>query len=257
MDDVRAADVHLSDALTTLLPVYNEAGSIASTLREFHDTVIRRWGGTFLVCEDGSTDETPLVLSRLAQELNLTVHSGPLRKGYAGAVRNGLELADSPLVFFTDSDGQYDPNDFDSLWSAIGGCDMVIGRKVRRQERFYRSLLSRGFHILAKAFTGVQLQDMDCGFRLIRRDVIDSVLPEVESLKYSFWAEFSMIAVRKGFRVVEVPVSHRTRVNGGSSIYTWNRLPIILLLQVLGLIRLARRLNRGLVCSQPVLARVG
>jgi glycosyltransferase involved in cell wall biosynthesis len=230
--------------LTTLVPVYNEAGSIATVLRECHDAVIRRWGGQFLVCEDGSTDGTPELLAKLAPELRLTVHSGPSRKGYARAVRDGLALTDTPWVFFTDSDGQYDPLDFGRLESAIADCDMVIGRKVQRQERFYRVLLSYGFHFLARAFTDVPLKDMDCGFRLIRREVIESVLPDVRSLPYSFWAEFSIVAYRRGFRIREVPISHRARLVGSSSIYRWNKLPRILMAQALGLLRLGSRMNQ-------------
>jgi len=237
--------------LSTVVPVFNEADSIADVLRECHTAVVRRWGGLFLVCEDGSTDGTPAVLARLAPELGLTVVSGPLRKGYAGAVRDGLGIADTPLVFFTDSDGQYDPKDFDALYARVDGHDMVIGWKVQRQEKIYRSFLSRGFHVLAKALTGVPLHDMDCGFRLIRKEVIDAVLPEVRSLRYSFWAEFSILAYRKGFRILEVPVSHRSRNQGGSSIYAWNKLPKILISQVIGLLRLAYRLNRGSSTPTP------
>ena len=121
---------------------------------------------------------------------------------------------------------------------------MVIGRKVERRERYYRIFLSRGFHLLAKAFTTIPLQDIDCGFRLIRRETLERVLPEVRSLHYSFWAEFTIIAYRKGLRIDEVPVSHRPSLRGGTSIYSWNRLPRILISQVVGLLRLARRLNR-------------
>ena len=121
---------------------------------------------------------------------------------------------------------------------------MVIGRKLERRESYYRTFLSGGFHALMKAFCGVPLQDMDCGFRVIRKEVVEAVLPDVQSLPYSFWAEFSILAYRRGFRVREVPVSHRPRLHGSSTIYAWNKLPRILILQFLGLLRLARRLNR-------------
>lgn len=238
-----ASSEALPGPLTTLIPVYNEAESIASVLREFHDEILPKWGGTLLVCEDGSTDGSPELLRRLAPELELSLVSGPVRKGYSRAVRDGLSLTETPFVFFSDSDGQYDPKDFAALVTALGQNDLVIGQKVRREEPFYRTVLSRGFHALAKALTGVPLRDMDCGFRILRQDVIEEVLPEVRSLPYSFWAEFSILAYRRGFRIAEVPVSHRARLQGGSSIYTWNRLPRIIAAQVLGLLRLARRLK--------------
>jgi hypothetical protein len=105
--------------------------------------------------------------------------------------------------------------------------------------------------VLVKAFTNVPLRDMDCGFRLIRRETVKTVLPEVRSLKYSFWAEFSIVAYRKGLRIREVPVSHRPSVRGGTSIYSWDRIPRIMMLQIIGLLRLARRLNRSNGSSLP------
>ncbi|MGI0131208.1 MAG: glycosyltransferase family 2 protein [Thermoplasmata archaeon] len=230
--------------LTVFLPVYNEATSISGVLSSFYGEVVRPLRAELLVCEDGSSDGTPEVLRRVATEIPMHLVSSPARKGYGGAMSDGLRLVETPLVFIADSDGQYEPSEFWKIWNAAADYDMVIGRKVRREERFYRSLLSRGFQVLIKAFTGVPLNDMDCGFRLIRREVIAKVLPEVRSLQYSFLAEFSIVAYRKGFRILEVPVVHRARINGSTSIYSWNRLPWIIGHQVIGLLRLARRLNQ-------------
>jgi glycosyltransferase involved in cell wall biosynthesis len=231
--------------LTVFLPVYNEAGSIEGVLRSFYAEVVRPLDAQLLVCEDGSSDRSPEILEELSHEMPMKLVSSRVRKGYAGAMHDGLRRAETPLVFIADSDGQYEPSEFWKIWKAAGSYDMVIGRKVVREERFYRALLSRGFHLLIKAFTNVPLRDMDCGFRLIRREVISKVLPEVHSLRYSFLAEFSVIAYRKGFRILEVPVIHRARLTGSTSIYSWNRLPWIIFYQVLGLLRLARRLNRS------------
>jgi glycosyltransferase involved in cell wall biosynthesis len=230
--------------LTILLPVHNEAQSIGGVLQDFHNEVVQPVGAELLVCEDGSADGSKDVLKRLAKTLRMRLVFGDSRKGYARAVRDGLHQVESPLVFFADSDGQYDPRDFWKLWSQLDGNDMVIGRKVKRSEETYRTVLSQGFHILARALTGVPLRDMDCGFRLIRREVVEQVLPDVSSLKYSFWAEFSILAYRRGFRILEVPVSHRPRLNGSTSIYSWKKLPKILLVQFVGLLNLARRLTR-------------
>lgn len=241
--------------LTVLLPVFNEARTIEPVLRDLNDKVVQPYQAHLLVCEDGSSDGTAALLARLAPELGFTLESHPDRQGYAGAVRNGLSLAGSSVVFFSDSDGQYDPVDFERLWKEIGSCDMVIGRKIERQENIYRRFLSRGFHVLIKAFTNVPLQDLDCGFRLIRKDVIQAVLPQLGSLRYSFWAEFSILAYRQGFRIREVPISHRARVHGSSTIYAWNKLPRILILQFLGLLRLARRLKSSLLTTSTKTSR--
>jgi len=232
-------------SLTVFLPVYNEAATIGGILQEFYERVAVPYHAKLLVCEDGSTDDSREVLGRLAKTLPMELVVGPDRKGYDGAVRDGLKRVTSDYVFFTDSDGQYDPGEFERIWNARDSYDMVIGRKDHREEKFYRTLLSRGFHMLVKAFTSVPLRDMDCGFRLIRRETVETVLPEVHSLRYSFWAEFSIVTYRKGLRILEVPVTHRASVRGGTSIYSWNRIPRIIVLQIFGLLRLARRLNKA------------
>ncbi len=229
--------------LTVFLPVHNEADSIEHVIDAMYREVVAPTRARLLVCEDGSTDGTERVLQDLAGRYPMELRTNRARKGYADAVRDGLRTIDTPLIFFTDSDGQYYPEDFWKLAAHANDYDMVIGRKVNRDEPLHRILLSRGFHVLAKALMNVPLRDMDCGFRILKRETVDRVLPDVGSLPYSFWAEFSILAYRRGLRILEVPVSHRSRMSGTTTIYRWERLPAIVSRQALGLVRLAR-LNR-------------
>jgi glycosyltransferase involved in cell wall biosynthesis len=231
--------------LTVFLPVHNEAETIGEVLDVVYREVVVPTGAELLVCEDGSTDGTEQVLRELAQTYPMRLLAGGSRKGYADAVREGLQRIQTPLTFFADSDGQYDPRDFWRLWPHAAEYDIVVGHKVVRDEPLHRILLSRGFHVLAKMTTEVPLKDMDCGFRLVRREVVEAVLPEATTLRYSFWAEFTMIAYRKGFRILEVPITHRSRPRGTTSIYTVDRLPHIMSHQFMGLLSLGRRLRNA------------
>lgn len=236
-------------SLTVFLPVHNEADVIEEVLDTFYAKVVSPTSARLLVCEDGSTDGTGAVLDRLAAKYPMWLEKAGIRKGYAGAVRDGLASVTTPFVFFADSDGQYYPEDFWKLAPYAGEYDMVIGRKVNRDEPRHRILLSWGFHLLAKVLTDVPLNDMDCGFRILRRATIDRVLPEVGSLPYSFWAEFTILAYRRGLRIIEVPVSHRSRLRGTTSIYKPSRLPVIVSRQFMGLLALSRRLKRSQVTA--------
>lgn len=229
-------------AISILLPAYNEAQTIEAVVREFYRSVATPLRSPILVCEDGSTDGTKDVLARLARELPMDVISDSRRMGYAGGVKRGLLLTGGDAIFFSDSDGQYDPQDFWKLLNDLPEADMVIGCKVKREEPFYRTVLARGFHVLARALFGVRLRDMDCGFRIIRRSYVDAVVDSVKSLPYSFWAEFTILGSLRGFRIREVPISHRSRLVGATSIYQLERLPHIVLAQFLGLLRLRRRM---------------
>jgi len=229
--------------LTVFLPVHNEAETIREVLDVVYREVVVPTRADLLVCEDGSTDGTDEVLRELAKRYPMRLRVGGSRKGYAGAVREGLQRIQTPLTFFADSDGQYDPHDFWRLWPHAADYDIVVGRKVVRDEPFHRILLSRGFHVLAKMMTEVPLKDMDCGFRLLRKEVVEAVLPEATTLPDSFWAEFTIIAYRKGFRILEVPITHRPRPRGTTSIYTMDRLPGIMSREFVGLVALGQRLR--------------
>jgi len=230
--------------LTVLIPVHNEAEIIGSVLPQFYREIVVPTGAELLVTEDGSTDHTQRVLEGLASQYPMRLEMGGARKGYTEAVRDGLRHIRTGLVFFADSDGQYDPADFWKLWPHIRDYDMVIGRKAKRDEPRHRIVLSRGFHILAKSFTSVPLKDMDCGFRILRREVVEKVLPEVNALPYSFWAEFTIIAYHMGFRILEVPISHHNRLHGVTATYLPRRLPNIVWRQFFGITALGLRLRR-------------
>jgi len=241
-----SAEHGFRSSLSILLPVHNEADTVEQTLLSIRDQIGIPLNAELVVCEDGSTDGTDAILRRLAEKGVIRLLTDAWRKGYAGAVRDGLRHIRSDFVFFTDSDGQYDPADFWRLWPAAQACDIVIGRKVKRQEPLHRILLSRGFHVLVKALFNIPLRDIDCGFRILRREMLDDVLPEVHSLPFSFWAEFTIVAYQKGYQIMEVPVAHRPRLRGLTNIYRFERLPSIIIAQLIGIIRLRRRLSEPL-----------
>lgn len=229
--------------LSILLPVHNGADAIGQVLTECYNSVALPTGAEMLVCEDGSTDGTGRVLGTLSKTLPIRYITDSRRKGYAAAVRDGLRYVNQDVVFFSDSDGQYAPREFWRLYPHIEGHDMVVGRKVRRSESYHRVLLSRGFHALARILFETPLSDIDCGFRLMRRELIEAVLPRVRSLPYSFWAEFTILALKMGYRIKEVPITHRPRLEGITTIYTPERLPHIIWRQLLGLRELRQRMK--------------
>ena len=243
METAPSEERQIDPALTVFLPVHNEAANITNVLRSFYDGIVRQTEAEFLVCEDGSTDGTDRVLRSLAGDIPMHLVAGGQRKGYGGAVHDGLLKVRTPYTFFADSDGQYHPEDFWRLWSKREGYDLIIGVKTPRREPLHRLVLARGFHVLTKALFGIRLSDIDCGFRIIRRELIETLNGSVRDLPYSFWAEFTILAAIKGYRILEVPISHSNRLGGSTTIYRPRSLPRILWSQVKGLIRLRRRIG--------------
>lgn len=233
-------------AIDVVLPVHNEGASIGATLREFHRTVavdsdiaIR-----FVVCEDGSSDDTVPVLRALAAELPLKLISDPVRKGYSRAVIDGLRATDSDWVACIDSDGQCDPADFAKLLALREGADLVVGWRNPRSDPWMRKAMSGAFGLVYRLFFDVRLRDPSCPYILIRRASLEKILAgNVGILKQGFWWEFFARASALGLIIRETPVHHRLRSSGTTQVYRPAKVPRIAVEHLLGLHKLWQELN--------------
>lgn len=89
----------------------------------------------------------------------------------------------------------------------------------------------------------ISIRDLDTAFRIIKRKVLNAVLDETRILKYSFWTEFTVRAYKKGFRIGQVPVVHRNRLNGDTQLYKLSKLPSVIISQLIGSLKLVKELN--------------
>jgi glycosyltransferase involved in cell wall biosynthesis len=244
-NDMNSADcLSPKTVLSVVLPAYNEAKTIESIVNDYFDEIICKIPSKLIIAEDGSVDGTREILLSMKDDLPICLLSDHNRKGYAKGVRDALIACDDEWVFFSDSDGQYLSSDFWKLWSIRENYDMVIGRKVNRKEGTHRIILAKGFHGIANSLFSLDMHDCDCGFRLIRKELIESIIKDVRFLKYSFWAEFTIRAYLKGFRIFETPINHASRTVGGSQIYKPSKIPIIVIKQLKGLVDLYKDTRR-------------
>ena len=231
--------------LSVVLPAHNEAKNIREIVFDYFNTIVCKLPSTLVVAEDGSTDGTKEVLFSLKEEIPMDLFTHPKRKGYAKGVGDALKASNGDWIFFSDSDGQYSPTDFWKLWKYREDYDLIIGRKLIRSEGSHRTVLALGFHLIANFLFGLNLHDADCGFRLLRRELANLVVKEVKFLEYSFWAEFTIRASLKGFRILEVPINHADRVHGKTQIYKSSKIPLIVLKQLKGLANLFRETRKN------------
>ena len=136
-----------------------------------------------------------------------------------------MPWAKTDLIFFSDSDAQHDAKDFFTLLDEIGTNDIVGGYKSPRRDPLHRLALSCGYNFLIHLLFGLKTKDIDAGFKLMKREVVDSVLPEVRRMKYCVMSEFIICASMKGYRFIEVPVAHHKRGQGATSIFHPAKLP--------------------------------
>ncbi|NQT48848.1 MAG: glycosyltransferase family 2 protein [Chloroflexi bacterium] len=230
--------------VSLVLPVHNEAQSIETVITEFYEEIGKKIPLEIVVAEDGSTDGTKEVLLLLSQKIPMKLSLGDHRRGYLGGAKEGLRNVGTEFVFFVDSDGQHVASDFWKLYEKRFDYDMIVGRKIKRTDPFYRIVISEVFHRLIRIVFRLPIHQPDTGYRLMNKTIIDSVLEETRFLTYSSWSEFTVRAYKKGFKLAEVPVTHRARLHGPTTQFTPFNLLRIVPVQLKGIWLLWRDLRR-------------
>jgi len=235
-----------TESVSVITLVYNEAAVIEDVLRSLYATICSRLSvSELVVAEDGSRDGTKEILHRLAEEIPIRLISGEQRKGYIQAYRDALGLARYDWIFFTDSGGKHDTEDFWELYQHAPTYDLIQGYKVNRQDEFYRILLTRVFNLLINGYFGVGFRDIDCGFRLFSRHLALDLQRQDWIFHDLINSELSLRAVYSGYKVREVPVSHFARKSGPSRGLPSGKIPRVVLRTLVNLPRLKRSLTRN------------
>jgi glycosyltransferase involved in cell wall biosynthesis len=211
-------------SLSIFFPAYNDAGTIASLALIAHMTA-RTLTDDYevIVVDDGSPDHTGELLDEMARHFPwLKVVHHPQNRGYGGALRTGFETAAKELVFYTDGDAQYDPRELVRLHEALTPeVDFVNGYKIGRSDPLHRKVIGKAYHLFVRTMFGLRLRDVDCDFRLMRRDVFRKVTLTRSS--GVICVELMKKVQDHGFRIAQVPVHHFHRTYGKSQFFNFPR----------------------------------
>jgi putative flippase GtrA len=200
--------------LDVVVPVHNEEAGLESSLRRLHEYLSRSFPYSFriTVAENASTDRTIEVGRRLAAELpgvELLVLREP---GRGRALRTAWLRSDASVLAYMDVDLSTDLAALLPLVAPLisGHSDLAVGSRLSRSSRVVRGakreVISRGYNLLLRGTLGTSLPDAQCGFKAIRADVADRLLPLVEDDGWFFDTELLFLAERTGLRIHEVPV---------------------------------------------------
>jgi len=208
----------LIDGISVFFPAYNEEGNIEKTINNAVRVLDKNANNyEIIVVDDGSKDKTSEIVEKLAKrndKIRLIKHEK--NKGYGAAVSTGLYNSKFPWVVFTDSDGQFDFSELSNFVKAQkeNGADLVIGYYAKRKVPFYRILNSKIWESIVYLLFGLKVKDIDCGFKLIKKEVIDSI-PKLEAQRGAFIStEFLVKSKMNGFKIVEIPATHFERTEG-------------------------------------------
>jgi len=201
-------------SLTVSMPAYNEAENIAEMINRVHTHIGPLVDDLeIVIVDDGSADSTGAIVTEISEAdptVRLVKHE--VNQGYGAAVRDAVWAATKELILITDSDLQFDLSEIEHFLPRIASADMVIGYRHARSDPWFRALFGQGWSWIVNLLFGYTARDVDCAFKLFKRQVIETIT--VESGGAMFSAEFLVRAKRAGFKIIEVPVSHLPRVAG-------------------------------------------
>lgn len=202
-------------SLSIFLPAFNEEKNIkTSVLKALEAAESVASAYEVIVINDASTDKTAKVVEKLIDlypgKVKLVSH--PTNKGYGGALTTGIKSAQYDYIFFTDADLQFDLSEIKLLTRHIDNHDAVIGVRKKRQDPFMRLVNAKGWNILNRILFGLKVKDIDCAFKLMRRNAV--VHLPIRSQGAMVSAEMLILLQKQGARIKEIEVTHFPRTRG-------------------------------------------
>jgi len=136
----------------------------------------------------------------------------PVNRGYGGAVISGIRAATMPYALLCDGDGQFDPADVKLLAARTPEYDVVVGRRAHRADPLMRRINGKAWTILVRLMFGLRISDMDCGFKLFRRELLQDM--ELHAHGAMITTELMARLAGRNARICEVDVKHLPRLAG-------------------------------------------
>ena len=203
--------------LSVFLPSHNEEGNVERVVNDF----LRTLPGLadeyeVIVVDDGSRDQTGVIADRIAAEdAHVKVVHHEVNRGYGGAVISGIRAATMTYVLLCDGDGQFDPEDLRLLAARTPEFDVVVGHRTHRADALMRRINGKAWTILIRLMFGLRISDMDCGFKLFRRALLEDM--ELHARGAMITTELMARLAGQRARICEVEVKHLPRLTGEQS----------------------------------------
>ncbi|WP_051886160.1 bifunctional glycosyltransferase family 2/GtrA family protein [Streptomyces hygroscopicus] len=200
--------------LDVVIPVYNEEADLERCVRRLHDHLTRTfpYGFRITIADNASTDRTPELAARLDDTIEEVTAVRLEQKGRGRALRTVWSLSDAPVLAYMDVDLSTDLKALLPLVAPLisGHSDLAIGSRLARSSRVVRGpkreFISRAYNLILRGSLAARFSDAQCGFKAIRKDVAERLLPMVEDTGWFFDTEMLVLAERAGLRIHEVPV---------------------------------------------------
>ncbi|HEU0275463.1 MAG TPA: glycosyltransferase family 2 protein [Candidatus Udaeobacter sp.] len=202
-------------AVSVVVPLYNEEGNLP-ILQEELKTALNGLDYEIIFVDDGSVDGTA---ERIETASNIRLIRFEKNAGQSAAIYAGLTAARGATAVIIDGDLQNDPADIPRLLAEIqGGADLACGYRLNRRDTLVKRLTSRIANSVRSRYTKDGVRDTGCTLKAMRRDCVNALFPFKGMHRF-----IPALVKAAGYRLVEVPVNHRSRRFGQSKYGLGNR----------------------------------
>jgi glycosyltransferase involved in cell wall biosynthesis len=197
--------------LSIIMPVFNEAGTIAEILQRVSDVDLGSVDKEIVLVDDCSKDDTPHILREQTHIPNLRVITHAVNGGKGAAIQTAIEHVSGDIVIVQDADLEYDPNDYARLIQPIieGKTKVVYGVRDLGTQKWYMAMGNRFVTLVTNVLYGVQLKDMETCYKTMTREVAQSL--KLECKRFDVEAEITAKIARQGHAILEMPIHYEAR----------------------------------------------
>ncbi len=228
-------------SLSIILPVFNEVKSLEYVISSWSEYLNKeKIVHEFVICEDGSTDGTKELIKKLEKIFSISNQSVENRRGYGKGVISGINAAKYEFILCIDSDGQCMPDSFGEFYKNRNIADVLIGCRSPRKDPKIRIIYSRLFKLIHDYLFDSKIKDPSCPYVLAKKNVFINLIGKLSYMREGFWWGFVGAAKMYKLKFYEINIIHYERYDGSTVVYKFSKMPIIILRNIMGLIRLKR-----------------
>jgi glycosyltransferase involved in cell wall biosynthesis len=214
--------------LSIVVPVFNEEKTIEEVIKQVIQMKKSTSNLEIIIIDDGSTDNTPKVISKFKEEHNIKVISQSKNRGYGSSLKTGVRVSQKDFIAFFDSDGQHRVQDLILLHDSLEDNDLVIGYRLNmHQISIWRSPLKIFLKIFFYFILLKKIQDPTSGLRIWKKSKLKSIMANCSD-GFSFSASSLLIASLLGYKIEWQEIKMNKR-NSGISQFSFNKIYKIVL----------------------------